>query len=693
MAWQLRKVIENKKEEYIMQDKSKVIFNNEIDRKAYRKAINSKKKYARKYGDDSNADYKVTIKKNKYIGDMLGVYDVRVADKPASVSNGNKEEFDTDKGIIVGNIRMGFGHYRISMAIASAANALGYVPYWMDLNSYDNTTCTKVIRAQNDLYSLGSRLSQKSRLFNRLVWEPMNYEGFRKLSYNASDQKNAELMAPVYKNVPKNIPVIATHVWPAQAAVHAGMKNVVNAIPDNWPMALHLSEGSIHTVQTHYAYQGYRILNGMSGIKVLNEMPADSLVYTGHYIDHELVTNIEADCNARIARKQNGKPMRFLLTIGGAGAQKEIFAHIIKYLIPYIKKNKAVLYVNVGDYKNVWDELIRDIPQMRELATEHFDNWKDTKAFATKALSASQINNSDVVTDNNRDDNSKNITADNSSEDTSDNITGIHGFYHKNIFEAVYCTREKSTVDVETVSVKQMFKALFQNDQAVTVVITIVLINTSVYITSNLVIYFFKYDFGGADWYNGYTLFNTFGGAIQILSMMVLFPLLRKFLNTIKIFYVSFVMAIAGYIVLFILIFTSMSSVFILFIPAFFIFAANGMLLVLTTIFLANTVDYGEFKNKRRDESVIFSMQTFVVKLASGIAALVVSICLSVCRLSSNTDVVTDAVAGGSVVGLRMTMTVIPVIGLLIAVFYFHRKYILTEQKMEEISERIKESH
>ena len=43
MAWQLRKVIENKKEEYIMQDKSKVIFNNEIDRKTYRKAINSKK--------------------------------------------------------------------------------------------------------------------------------------------------------------------------------------------------------------------------------------------------------------------------------------------------------------------------------------------------------------------------------------------------------------------------------------------------------------------------------------------------------------------------------------------------------------------------------------------------------------------------------------------------------------------------
>ena len=62
-------------------------------------------------------------------------------------------------------------------------------------------------------------------------------------------------------------------------------------------------------------------------------------------------------------------------------------------------------------------------------------------------------------------------------------------------------------------------------------------------------------------------------------------------------------------------------------------------------------------------------------------------------ELEARLDAVTDAVAGGSVVGLRMTMTVIPIIGLLIAVFYFHRKYILTEQKMEEITERIKESH
>ena len=259
------------------------------------------------------------------------------------------------------------------------------------------------------------------------------------------------------------------------------------------------------------------------------------------------------------------------------------------------------------------------------------------------------------------------------------------------IFIAVTCIniKEKSTVDVDAPSIGQMFKALIQNDQAMAVVITIVLINCAVYTTSNLVIYFFKYDFGGDTWYNSYTLFNTFGGAVQILAMMLLFPLFRKFMSTIRIFYVSFLMAIAGYAVLLLLCFTNMSTVFLLFIPGFLIFAANGMLTVLTTVFLANTVDYGQWKNHRRDESVIFSMQTFVVKLASGVAALVASLCLNLCNLSSDTS---DAAAatgasGSSVVGLRMTMALFPILLLVIGVIFFHKKYQLTEERLKEIQE------
>ncbi len=266
------------------------------------------------------------------------------------------------------------------------------------------------------------------------------------------------------------------------------------------------------------------------------------------------------------------------------------------------------------------------------------------------------------------------------------------------VFIVLTCVniKEKATIDMEAPSIGKMFRALIQNDQAMTIVITIVVINCAIYITSNLVIYFFKYDFGGTGWFNSYTVFNTFGGAIQILSMMIFFPLMRRFMNTIRVFYVCLASAVIGYAVLLILAFTNMSNVFVLFIPAFFIFAANGVLQVLTTIFLANTVDYGELQNGRRDESVIFSMQTFVVKLASGIAALVASISLSVFSLSSETTTEAEQtidfaknVAASSKAGLRMTMTIIPVILLFIGLFWFRKKYMLTDAEMERITAEV----
>ena len=113
-----------------MQEKSKVIFGNEISNKAYKNAVKSKKKFIRKFGDDTNKDYPVRVEKNRYIGDSLGVCNILVGDlnQNAHYDGDHPQdalEFDTEKGIIVGNIRMGFGHYRISMAMASAAKSMG----------------------------------------------------------------------------------------------------------------------------------------------------------------------------------------------------------------------------------------------------------------------------------------------------------------------------------------------------------------------------------------------------------------------------------------------------------------------------------------------------------------------------------------------------------------------------------------
>ena len=387
-----------------MVERSKVIFGNEIAEADYKAACKSKANFIKKFGDDSDAVYHLAAADLPVIGERLGVRNLVIAPEGAAPLS-----FDAaEKPVVVGNIRMGFGHYRISMAVASAAHALGYTPYWLDLCSFPETTCSKVIGYQNDLYSMGSRLSQKLPPFNALYWEPLNSEGFRKLTYNASDQKNAELMVPLFRDLPKDVPYIGTHVWPSQAAVHAGLTHVVNAIPDNWPMALHLAEGSIHTVQTPSSYLGYKELRGMDPKRALKPMPDEAIRYTGHYVDHELVANIPADCAARRERVTNGGPVRWLITVGGAGAQAKLFSDIIEKLIPYVVRGEAALFINVGDHDKVWKSLCKSVKDLEGLATTHFNNFAEAASLATAAL--------------------------------TEPIGGIHAFCDSDIFSAVYTT-------------------------------------------------------------------------------------------------------------------------------------------------------------------------------------------------------------------------------------------------------------
>lgn len=389
-----------------MDDKSSIIFGNKISMRTIRKACRQQKKFLSKFGDDRNTPYHLAAVDNPILTPIMGVKVLVLSDNPL--------ETLPQKSIIIGNIRMGFGHYRISMAMASAAHKLGYTPLWLDLNSFPTTTCTKIISYQNKLYSTGSRISQKSYLFNKLVWEPLNSEGFKKITYNACDQKTTELMVPLFTDIAKDTPYIATHVWPSQAAIHSGMTHVINAIPDNWPMALHLSEGAVHTVQTPSAYFGYRMLKGFDGTKLLNPMNDDDIKYIGHYIDDELVQNIERDCAMRIDRLQHKKPIRFLLTIGGAGAQGNYFAGLISTLLPFIKTQQAVLYINIGDYENVWNFFTHECPELESLTTKHFNNWEETDLFAKHALLE---------------------------QGTESTVTkGIHVFCNKDIFAAVYTT-------------------------------------------------------------------------------------------------------------------------------------------------------------------------------------------------------------------------------------------------------------
>lgn len=256
-----------------------------------------------------------------------------------------------------------------------------------------------------------------------------------------------------------------------------------------------------------------------------------------------------------------------------------------------------------------------------------------------------------------------------------------------------FTIREQKEENMQTTSVKEMFKALVNNDQAIVTVVTIVLINSALYITSNLLIYFFKYDIGGTTWKDAYTLFTSVGGISQILGMMVVYPILRSRLSNTTIFKLCLLLAIFGYALLLSICLLGYSSALaMLMVPGVMIFVSNGILTVLTTVFLANTVDYGEVKTGHREESVIFSMQTFVVKAASGLAVFITGVSLDLIGLTSKDGLGEGMPTFSSpLLGLRLLMTILPMIGLVLALVLFIRKFILTDEKAEQIRKQLEE--
>ena len=247
----------------------------------------------------------------------------------------------------------------------------------------------------------------------------------------------------------------------------------------------------------------------------------------------------------------------------------------------------------------------------------------------------------------------------------------------------VALVREKPAERQKTATVKEMFSALIHNDQAMVVVVGIVVFNASLYLTTQLAVYFFKYDIGNSDLFS---LFGTVGGVGQILSMVSL-PLLRRRWGGKQILVGALGVTIAGYLALFALSMAGVRAVAPLAATAFVIYIGFGLATVLTTVFLADTVDYGEYKTGRRNESVVFSMQTFVVKLASAVSVLIAGIGIDLIGLDDTAAVQSES----TLLGLRLLMVGLPVLGLVFSILYFMKKYRLTEAETARISEALRQ--
>lgn len=177
----------------------------------------------------------------------------------------------------------------------------------------------------------------------------------------------------------------------------------------------------------------------------------------------------------------------------------------------------------------------------------------------------------------------------------------------------VLSTKEKNVVysKNEKFSFKKMFQVLAKNDQLIVFIVFAMISNAGWYLTSGTAVYYFTDVLGQP---KAQSLFSTIGAVGSVLGLLVI-PVLSKWLSKRKIYQLSLIITIIGYALMYL--FGPILKI-TLALDISYILASIGIgsMFVAQTIFLADIVDYGEYKTGERNESITFSMKGFLQKLA-----------------------------------------------------------------------------
>lgn len=176
----------------------------------------------------------------------------------------------------------------------------------------------------------------------------------------------------------------------------------------------------------------------------------------------------------------------------------------------------------------------------------------------------------------------------------------------------VLSTKERNVVyNGEKFSFNKIFKVIKGNDQLVVFMIFAMISNAGWYLTSGTAVYYFTDVLGEP---TAQSLFSTIGAVGSALGLVVI-PLLSKKFSNRTIYQISLLIAITGYVLMFV--FGPVLGITIALDLSYTIASIGiGSMFVGQTIFLADIVDYGEYKSGTRNESITFSMKGFLQKMA-----------------------------------------------------------------------------
>jgi len=234
----------------------------------------------------------------------------------------------------------------------------------------------------------------------------------------------------------------------------------------------------------------------------------------------------------------------------------------------------------------------------------------------------------------------------------------------------------------ESTSFKQMWKALVGNDQLMWTTLAMGLFMVGYCTTVNFAVTYMKYIFGNEGMY--VVLVAVVG--VSQLGTLAVYPKIAAKLNRRQLYTLGTVLVVLGYIVFF---FAEISIALIV-LGAVLVFIGQAFIQTLMLMFLADTVEYGQWKLGKRNESITFSIQPLINKIGGAISTGVVSITLllSGVKVEGGTAEAIDAT--GKLI-IKGAMFVLPLIFILLGYVIYLKKYKIDEQFYSRILKDLEE--
>ena len=236
--------------------------------------------------------------------------------------------------------------------------------------------------------------------------------------------------------------------------------------------------------------------------------------------------------------------------------------------------------------------------------------------------------------------------------------------------------------DEEKTTLRQMWQAIAHNDQLLWTTLSMALFMVGYCTTTGFAIYYMKYLYGNE---NMYAVLAAVVGVAQLAALGV-FPLFSKRFNRRQLYTLGTVLVVLGYGVFFF----AEHSLALISLAAVLLFVGQAFIQLLMLMFLADTIEYGQWKLGKRSESITFSIQPLVNKLGGALSTGLVSVTLILSGIKTG-ETTADFITSSGKLIFKCAMLAIPLAAIVAGYFIYLRKFKIDETFYKKILQELRE--